>query len=339
MCGIAGIWHSYKESSNELIIKARSISNGMIHRGPDDEGLWINKKNGICFAHRRLSIVDLSKAGSQPMTSLNKRFTIVFNGEIYNNRELRVELQNSCNSTFPWRGNSDTETFLESINKFGLINTLNKSYGMFSFALWDEYNKELFLVRDRFGEKPLYWGNTYLGNENNKKMLIFSSELAGIFKLKGFRRDIDLDALNIYFKYGYIHGEKSIQKDIFCLGPGELLRVKANDDGYLNPNISKPYKWWDTIKSYENSKKKYFLDPAFHNENYLIEYLENSLASVIKELANHSDVPVGTFLSGGIDSSLVTTMLQKESSQPIKSFTLKFEDFEGENKYYDEIWE
>ena len=336
MCGIAGIWHSYKESSNELIVKAKCISDGMIHRGPDDSGLWIKEKNGICFAHRRLSIVDLSKAGSQPMTSLNKRFTIVFNGEIYNNSELRIDLQNSLNSTFPWRGNSDTETFLESINKFGLINTLNKSYGMFSFALWDEYKKELFLARDRFGEKPLYWGNTYLGNENNKKILIFSSELAGIFKLKGFRREVDLDALNIYFKYGYIHGEKSIQKDIYRLGPGELLRIKANDDGYFHPEISKPYKWWDTIKSYNSAKTKYLLDTNFQDESYLIDYLENNLTNVIKEHANNSDVPIGTFLSGGIDSSLVTTLLQKESSLPIRSFTLKFEGFEDVIKYYDE---
>ncbi len=336
MCGIAGIWHSYKESSSELIIKAKSISDGMIHRGPDDAGLWINENNGICFSHRRLSIIDLSKAGSQPMTSLNKRFTIVFNGEIYNNWELRVELQKSLNYSFPWRGNSDTETFLESINKFGLINTLNKSYGMFAFALWDEYKKELFLARDRFGEKPLYWGNTYLGNENNKRMLIFASELAGIFNLKGFRREIDLDALNIYFKYGYVNGNKSIQKDIFRLGPGELLSIKSNNKGFLHQEISKPFKWWDTTKTFNKSKKNYILNSKFKDEKYLINYLESNLVDVIKGQAKNSDVPVGTFLSGGIDSSLVTTLLQKESSQPIKSFTLRFEGFEDGFNYYDE---
>ena len=336
MCGIAGIWQSYKEPHLDLKIKGKSMAEGLIHRGPDDSDIWIKEENGICFAHRRLSIIDLSKAGNQPMVSSSKRYVITFNGEIYNHKELRNEIQNTNKYKYHWEGNSDTETFLESIENFGLFKTLDKSCGMFAFALWDDYKKELFLVRDRFGEKPLYWGITCLNNKPKKKVLVFSSELSGIFNLKGFEKSINFDALNQYFKYGYVSYPNSIQDGIKQLPPGSFLKIKMSSDGLLNKKINNPSNWWDSRKMYKKSLDEYLKNKDLLDENYFLETLEKKLSMVVSEQAINSDVPVGCFLSGGIDSSLITTILQKNSNKSIKSFTAKFEGIQDIKSKFDE---
>lgn len=336
MCGIAGIWLSYKESYINLKIKANSMGDGLIHRGPDDADTWVNEENGISFSHRRLSINDLSKAGKQPMISSSQRYTITFNGEIYNHKELRHAIEETHKYNYPWKGNSDTETFLEFIEKFGLLKTLEKSFGMFAFALWDDFKKELFLVRDRFGEKPLYWGINNLENDNNKRVLVFSSELSGIFNLKGFIKSINFDALNQYFKYGYISFPNSIQKGIKQLPPGSFLKIKMNNEGFLNEKIDNPINWWDSKMIYNKSLNEYLQNKIFLNEKDFLENLENQLSLVVSQQSISSDVPIGCFLSGGIDSSLITTILQKNSKKAIKSFTAKFDGIDDIRSKFDE---
>ena len=336
MCGISGIWNSYKESKTDLLIKSKSMSDSLLHRGPDDSGLWANEANSISLSHRRLSILDLSKTGTQPMISSNKRFILTFNGEIYNHKDLRKDINKEYNYSLKWRGSSDTETFLEHIQLFGIIKTLDRSNGMFSFGLWDDYEKELFLVRDRFGEKPLYWGYTHLNNYNGGKTLVFASELSAIFSIKGFQKSIDLKALESYFKFGYISGNRSIQKGIYHLGPGELLKIKAGKKGFLNEEIPNPIKWWDSFKKHNELKEIFSKNYMLEDEDYFTNYLERKLGDVIQEQSNSSDVPLGTFLSGGIDSTLVTTLLQKRSSKPIKSFTVRFDGFKDIKDNYDE---
>ena len=215
MCGITG-FISTDLSENSLKQNISSMTKKLKHRGPDDEGIWFDSNSGIALGHSRLSIVDLSAAGSQPMISECKRYYIVFNGEIYNHNSLRKELPNSIE----WQSHSDTETLINAISKWGLKKTLSKLLGMFAFALWDKKHKKLTLVRDRLGEKPLYFG--FKG-----KTMLFGSELKAIDAFPGSSLNINKDSLEIYLRYGYIPAPNSIYEGIYKLSPGNFIEFSC----------------------------------------------------------------------------------------------------------------
>jgi asparagine synthase (glutamine-hydrolysing) len=298
MCGIAGIIKLDKEVSHEELL---IMSQKLVHRGPDDSGIWIN--GNIGFAHRRLSVIDLTLAGHQPMHSFSDRYTIVFNGEIYNHLELRKQL-----NFVDWNGKSDTETLLVCIELWGLDKTLNKINGMFSFALWDSEKKITHLTRDRVGEKPLYYG---WQGEN----FLFGSELKSLKAHPKFQANIDRKSLSLYFRFNYIPTPYSIYENIYKLQPGSVLSLRQGEKKY------KIRKYWSiedrAISSVHNSLSG--------SEDDLINELEHHITRSIKQKMV-SDVPLGAFLSGGIDSSIVVGIMQSLSSQPIKTFTIGFED-------------
>jgi len=208
MCGIAGYFKINNERcKGEIATIANEMADAMIHRGPDNNGVWISEEMELAFAHRRLSIIDLSDNGNQPMYSENKRYVIVYNGEIYNHCELRRELL-SCGKVF--RGHSDTEVILSGCEEWGIEQTISKCVGMFAIALWDVNDRELYLIRDRMGEKPLYYGW-------QKNAFIFSSELKAMKKHPDFQGDIDRNSLSLYFRYNYIPAPYSIYKGILHL--------------------------------------------------------------------------------------------------------------------------
>ena len=323
MCGIAGFFCMNGDNFSHNLKNLDTIKDVLKHRGPDDNGIWQNRNDLIALAHTRLSIQDLTSAGHQPMKSSSGRYFMVYNGEIYNHQELRRKLNNSI-SNIKWYGKSDTETLLNSFDHFGIENTLQKCSGMFSIAVWDFLKKELILIKDRFGEKPLYFG---LVNKN----LIFGSELKVFNKITNLKNEISRDSLNLFLRFAYVPSPKSIYKNIFKLSSGSILRI--NKDNLININKKeinifdqfKITKWWDAKKIFNNQVSKLYTnhkEAIIDTENVLTESIRSQLIS---------DVPVGTFLSGGIDSSLVSTLMQKKLSTNTKTFTIGFED-----KNYDE---
>ena len=303
------------------------MNNAIYHRGPDNSGVWQNNEAGVVFGHQRLSILDLSSAGHQPMKSNSGRFIITYNGEIYNHLELRRDLEIK-NPTIKWKSNSDTETLLEGIENWGLALTLNKIVGMFAFALWDQKDRCLILARDRIGEKPLYFG--WQGKGVNK-VFLFSSELKALKAHPEFDAQIDMDSVTLQLRYSYIPAPYSIYKNIFKLSPGHYLHLKNNDLKKSLLPTSKIY-WSLTKKAiYGNSNQLTQSIPDIQND--LEKYLENS---VKKQMI--SDVPLGAFLSGGIDSSIVVSLMQSQSINPIKTFTIGYsEDDYSEAKYAKKI--
>lgn len=313
MCGISGLWsNSANQIQHEEDI--RNMSNSLIHRGPDNEGFWSDPERNLYLGHRRLSILDLSPAGIQPMMSHNQRYIMTFNGEIYNNLDLRNELE-KVQKNIRWRGYSDTEILLELISYFGLENALLKCRGMFALAIWDRSEKCLSLARDRMGEKPLYYG--FSGSDLNKTFL-FGSELSSLRNWRYFDNSIDKNSLSQLINYHSISAPNTIFKGIYQLLPGHTVTLNNPKIEYLPE--SKP--WWELKFTIEESRK----DPIFKVEEAILS-IEESLKKAIK-LQSHADVPLGTFLSGGIDSSLITALLQSQSSSKIKTFTIGFENKE-----------
>jgi asparagine synthase (glutamine-hydrolysing) len=311
MCGFAGFIanNNLDEISNIEIL--RQMSNEIIHRGPDDNGIFYDNESRIGLSHRRLSIIDKSDAGKQPMTSKNYKYIIVFNGEIYNHIELRDFIKLN-NFTINWNGHSDTETLLELISIFGINESLNMCVGMFAFALWDTELKELILARDRFGEKPLYYG--WQGIFNNS-CFIFGSDLNSFKKNPLFDNIIDPDSIQSFMQYSYIPTPSSIYKNIYKLEPGNTVRVSLkNKTPILNT-------YWSTEYAINNSKKNLFQG----NFDNAVSELESLLK---KSISNQmiADVPIGAFLSGGIDSSLIVALMQSQSKTKIKTFTIGFKD-------------
>lgn len=290
------------------------MGQSLVHRGPDDSGLWVDVPNGIAITHQRLSILDLSPAGRQPMSSPSGRYVISFNGEIYNHLSLRRLLERRKLLTSPWIGTSDTETLLCCIEKLGLEETLNLSSGMFAFALWDSNEKRLFLVRDRFGEKPLYWGFPKRGDTF---VFAFASDLAAIRAIpRVLLNDFNPQAITSYFHRGCISAPLSVYKSIHQLPPGHFL--------VLNSPVSQPQvqPWWDSCERALSCKPR---NNLLSSPESAVDSLDAILRQVIQE-QSLSDVPLGSFLSGGIDSSLVTSLLQAQSSTPVRSFTISFPD-------------
>ena len=303
MCGIAGIWDFNGKNKNiENTIK--SMTNALAHRGPDDAGFYMDEKNNIALGHRRLSIIDLSDSGHQPMHNNNKNIWITYNGEVYNFTEIKKELENLG---YKFKGNSDTEVILKSYEKWGL-NAVHKFRGMFALAIWDSVKKTLFLLRDRAGVKPLYY-------YYDRKLLLFASELKALHKHPLFKKELDEKALNLFLQLGYIPAPHTIFKNTYKVKSGHYIKI-------YNKKIEEK-KYWDI--------NDYYLDKKIQKSETEIE---NELESILTEsfsLRLISDVPVGVFLSGGIDSTLVTALLQKQSTKPLKTFTIGFKE-----KNYDE---
>ena len=300
MCGITG-FVDFNGNSNIQTLK--SMSDALLHRGPDDEGHEIinHHKTQIGFGFRRLAIIDLTAAGHQPMKSPDGRLTIIFNGEIYNHAELRTILESKGHS---FKSHSDTEVILHSYMQWG-ISCIEKFTGMFAIALHDSHQEKLFLIRDRAGVKPLFW---YFKND----LMLFGSELKVFHQHDAFKKEIDRGALSLYFQHGYIPAPHCIFCDTYKLIPGHFLTIDLK-----NKNVQTTC-YWNVTDFYNKPKLKI-------SESDAIEETEKILSKAFK-YRMVADVPVGVFLSGGYDSSLVTALLQKDSMQKIKTFTIGFEE-------------
>ncbi len=322
MCGFTGILGDL--TKRELDKSIYKMTDSLNHRGPDDGGTWIGGAGKIALGHRRLSIIDLSLAGHQPMVSLCGRYIIALNGEIYNHTNLRDKLNNFCDHAIVWNGHSDTETILAAISQWGLEETLQMITGMFSFALWDVQSSNLSLVRDRFGDKPLYYGWS-------EDSFVFGSELKAIRKYHKFNASIDRNVLSVYMRHMYIPAPYSIFKDIYKLEPGCILKISLSSASLIQkeapfaPFKSKGmsiHRWYSLRDSIKNNSGS-----MIFNEKDAIDLIDTVLSKSIKSQLV-SDVPVGAFLSGGIDSSLVVSLMQKQSANPVKTFTVGFSESE-----------
>ena len=326
MCGIAGlISHkvNHLENVNKIITK-------LSHRGPDNNGIWQSDDKTITFGHTRLSILDLSSAGNQPMISSCGRYVLTYNGEIYNHLSLRKKIEAKRKQQFQWKGSSDTETLLESFVELGVKNTLESVIGMFAFGLWDAKHKKLILGRDRLGEKPLYYGWV---NDS----FVFASELKAVKAIGGFQNKICQKSLSLYMQLMYMPTPYSIYSNIYKLHPGALLIANQDIDAYplkkppeLNTNINglDYFKWWDFNHQLQNNSSKQIID-NYQAEHKLDEVLNEAVQSQLI-----SDVPIGSFLSGGIDSSLITAMMQKNSKSPVRTFSLGFQEYQFDESRY-----
>ncbi|MBL4785488.1 MAG: asparagine synthase (glutamine-hydrolyzing) [Cohaesibacteraceae bacterium] len=303
MCGIAGFLGK-PAHRDYLVSLARNMGVAIAHRGPDGSDEWVDPEAGIAFAHLRLAIVDLSAAGAQPMVSSCGRYVIIYNGEIYNHLEMRPELIAQGAS---FRGHSDTEVILESIALRGLDETLKGINGMFALALWDSQLQRLSLVRDRIGIKPLYWCKTPDG-------LIFGSELKSLRQHPECPDQIDPNAVLDLMKYSYIPGHASIYKGVQKLLPGQLLHVDSKGGFELKT-------WWSLSEA-----RKAGLDNQYDADDpAVVTGLHNLLADAVSR-RTVSDVPFGAFLSGGIDSSTVVALMQAQSIEKIRTFSIGFEE-------------
>lgn len=303
MCGITGFWGG--QSIAPAI--ARRMAHRIESRGPDDSGIWVDKSVGIALAHRRLSILDTSPAGHQPMRSPCGRYVLIFNGEIYNHLDLRLELENE-NGGFTWRGHSDTETLLAALRHWGVENALNKLNGMFAFALWDAHDKRMFLARDRMGEKPLYYGHS---NET----FLFGSELKALKTHPDWCGEIDRNALALYTRHNYVPAPWSIYKNIFKLPPAHFVVIHNG-----GRTISEPQCYWDLRQVAEQGVADSRDDP---------EILVDELDGLIRDAVGRrmaADVPLGAFLSGGYDSTTVAALMQAQSERPVQTFTIGFHE-------------
>lgn len=317
MCGIAGLLGG---NGVDLLPLVTSMVESIRYRGPDDAGEWIDREAGIALGHARLSILDLSPEGHQPMTSTSGRYVLSFNGEIYNFVELRSELEKTGAK---FRGHSDTEVMLASIEAWGLENAVQRFVGMFAFALWDREQRVLHLGRDRIGIKPLYYG--WIG-----QLFAFGSELKVFRQIPGFRADIDRDALVAFMRFSYVPAPWSIYHSIYKLPPGCFLAVvpeRARFEQGFSPDPDahqaqwRPVRYWSARTITESGATNLFTG----SEQEALDQFEELLSRAVR-LRMVSDVPLGAFLSGGIDSSLVAALMQKQSQKPVRTFTIGFHE-------------
>jgi len=310
VCGIAGFIAHEPEPADELASIALRMTNCLRHRGPDDGGIWTDPSVPIALGHRRLSVIDLSPTGAQPMISASGRFVLVFNGEIYNHRELRNQIEG-----YPFIGSSDTEVMLAAFEEYGLAGALQKFNGMFAFALWDRREKALHLACDRFGEKPLYYARSRAG-------LIFGSELKSLLAHPSFDSSIDQGVVPLYLRFGYIPKPFSIYRGTSKLEPGTSLTVQW-------PNVTAPLKpatYWSAVEAATKASRT----PFHGTEDDAVNELDRLLTDSVS-LRRLADVPLGAFLSGGIDSSTIVALLQRQGAHPARTFTIGFSE-----QWYDE---
>ncbi len=305
MCGIAGFRQlGNMRSASDLLSIAERMGGTLAHRGPDAQSTWHDAKAGIALAHRRLAIVDLSEAGAQPMTSASGKFTIAYNGEIYNFKEVRQELEKTG---IQFRGHSDTEVLLEACERWGVYEAIKKFIGMFAFAIWDASKKSLYLCRDRVGIKPLYW-------YQSADTFMFGSELRALKAHPDFSDNLNHDAIASFMRHNYVPGEMSIYKDVHKVPPGHILEKNQRGDVSVKP-------FWSMSTVVSDGQK----NPYEGGDDEAIDHLEQLLADSVKRRMV-SDVSLGAFLSGGIDSSVVVALMQKQSDRPVKTFSIGFQE-------------
>ena len=312
MCGIVGF---FSKDSFDYIKVLNRMTSSIIHRGPDNTKFYINKESNFYAGFNRLSIIDLTENGMQPMTSFDNKFTILFNGEIYNFRDLKIKLLEKVSRNIKFNSTSDTEILLNCFSIFGIDETLDLIEGQFAIALWDNVEKKLFLIRDRFGEKPLYYGNI-----NNS--FVFGSELKSLLKFPNFHNQISKKSLELYFRFLNVPSPRSIYENIYKVEPAEVIKIDFNRDSFIinfEKNLIKR-KYWDSTKTLINSKNNETLD-----YNNSLKLLEEKLRSSI-EKQSYADVPLASLLSGGIDSSLISALYQTQSNYKINTFTIGFEN-------------
>lgn len=310
MCGISGIFSDISDTNqNQLRHDATQMADAILHRGPDDGDVWIDNASTLALAHRRLSIVDLSAAGHQPMSSACGSYVFVFNGEIYNHLELRKELE-VLGVVQTWRGHSDTETLLAGISHWGVKATVQKCVGMFAFALWDKKNSTLTLGRDRLGEKPLYYG--WQGDAN---VFLFGSELKALKAHPAFNATINRNALALFMRHSYIPAPYSIWQNIYKLQPGCLLTLSNHQK---EPVIDS---YWSGKQVVEDSLNS----PFTGTPEQAVSKLEAILHDAISQQML-ADVPLGAFLSGGVDSSTIVALMQAQSSKSVRTFSIGFNE-------------
>lgn len=318
MCGIAGFLMGSERlngyAPEKLIEK---MTNTLAHRGPDNAGTWCDDVSGVYFGHRRLSILDLSTAGKQPMESACGRYIITYNGEVYNFQDIRKKLEAEFNIVF--KTHTDTEVILEACAKWGVDNAVKELIGMFAFSLWDRHERKLSLVRDRIGIKPLYW-------QIASGRLAFASELKALRVMPDWKPEIDKHALGSYLRHAYVPAPATIYNGVFKLPPGNILTWKAGESPEIN-------QYWDPLALASINEQ------VHHSisDNEAIDQLDDLLGdAVLRRMI--SDVPLGAMLSGGIDSSVVTALMQKHSDRPVKTFSIGFNESDyNEAKYASQV--
>lgn len=305
MCGIVGYWSPGVGARSELI---QRMAGRITHRGPDAEGVWLDEGAQLALGHRRLSILDLSQAGAQPMISVDGRMVLVYNGEIYNHRALRAEVEAGGWST-GWRGHSDTETLLAALQLWGVARTLPRLNGMFAVAVWDRSQRCLTLARDRAGEKPLYYGRA--GGS-----FLFGSELKAMTAHPDWEGEINRDVLALYLRHAYVPDPYCIYSGMHKLPPAHWVEIRQGQPGT-------PQCYWRLEDVVVRPRRK-------DDEGALLDELESRLRAAVS-LRMEADVPLGAFLSGGIDSSTIVALMQVQSARPVQTFTIGF-DVPGYNE-------
>jgi len=306
MCGIAGLLDLARASGGDALqARVRAMCEAVRHRGPDDHGTWAEAESGVGLGQRRLAIIDLSQEGHQPMHSACGRYVIVFNGEVYNFGELRAELEAKGHR---FRGHSDTEAMLAAIAEWGLYAAVGRFVGMFAFALWDRADRCLYLVRDRLGIKPLLWGR--FGD-----VILFGSEMGALAAHPAFAGTVDREALTLYLKRNCVPAPHSIYREVKKLPPGSILRI----DGCSGDHATDTF--WSMRQVAEAGRR----DPFRGDLGEAADEAERLMAEAVR-LRMIADVPLGVFLSGGVDSATVAALMQKQSDRPVKSFSIGFAD-------------
>ena len=293
-----------------MLEKVRHMAAAVHHRGPDGEGAWCDDRSGIALGHRRLAILDLSETGQQPMQSACDRYVLAYNGEIYNYLDLKVQLEQLGHQ---FRGHSDTEVMLASFSQWGIQASLERFIGMFAFSLWDRQDRILYLARDRMGEKPLYYGW-------NGDIFLFASELKALIRHPQWQPHIDRNAVALLLRYNYIPAPHSIYNWIFKLLPGTFLTLRAST---CTDKLPQPLPYWSAKAVTVSGANACFSG----GDTAGVERLDSILRTVIRQ-QTIADVPLGAFLSGGIDSSTVVALMQAQSSRPVKTFTIGFDEVE-----------
>lgn len=304
MCGIVGFWKSNERPQATI---AERMAVAIEHRGPDDAGVWLDETAGLALAHRRLSIIDISAAGHQPMISPCAGFVLSFNGEIYNHLDLRAELERE-GGHFDWRGHSDTETLLAALRHWGVEAALQRVNGMFAFALWDRAQQTLFLARDRMGEKPLYFGSS-------GSTFFFGSELKSFRIHPDWQGNISREALTLYLRHNYVPTPHSIYTGLSKLSPAHYVAVRNG-----GTDVSKPHCYWSLAQIAESGPGS---EKA--GETELIDDLDSLLRDAVGRRMM-ADVPLGAFLSGGYDSTMVVAQMQSQASRPVRTFSIGFHE-------------
>lgn len=302
MCGIAGFWSRHARTADDMHARIVAMRDSLSHRGPDDAGTWVEQQ--LAFGHRRLAIVDLSPFGHQPMTGENGRFTICFNGEVFNFLALRKELAARGHR---FQGGSDTEVMLAAFAQWGVADAVARFVGMFAFAVWDAQEATLHLVRDRLGIKPLFVGRTAGGD------LLFGSELKALVAFPGFERRVNPEAVTAFLRFSYVPTPQSVFVDAMKLPPGHIMSLTAPSDAW------RAVPFWSLENVADAGQRERFTGSVGEAEQALDALLRDAVA-----LRLISDVPLGAFLSGGIDSSLVVSLMQAQSPRPVKTFTIGF---------------